>query len=165
MAESPLHVGMKESVSRRLSEEGYEVFFEPAFAPSRFLRWASYRPDLIGIRAGPSRQEYVLVECETRPSTRKLSSKNFRSVEVRLRLNSRFSLRRVLVIPRGTLASVDSSVRLLWEVWIYDKGALQTFPKAKADGPQPPAPVDNQPAPGQELLFTPLYQSATIAPK
>jgi len=130
MGESVLHLNMKESVSRELAEEGYSVFFEPPYAPSRFLSWVSYRPDLFGIRASPGRQEYALVECETRPSGRKLASKNFMSLDVQTRLNSYLSLRRILVVPRGTLACLDPSVRLSWETWIYENGRFQRFPRA-----------------------------------
>jgi hypothetical protein len=130
MGESVLHLRMKESVSRELAEEGYSVFFEPPYAPSKFLTWVSYRPDLFGIRASPGRQEYALVECETRPSGRRLASKNFRSVDVQTRLNSDLSLRRILVVPRGKLAGVDPSVRRSWETWIYEGGGFQRFPRA-----------------------------------
>jgi hypothetical protein len=121
---------MKESASRQLAGEGYSIFEEPSYAPSRFMSWVSYRPDLFGIRASAGRQEYALVECETRPSARRLAAKNFRSVDVQTRLNSELSLRRILVVPRGTLASVDSSVRRSWETWIYDGGRFQRFPRA-----------------------------------
>jgi hypothetical protein len=121
---------MKESVWRELVAEGYSVFFEPPYAPSRFLSWTSYRPDLLGIRDSAARQEYAFVECETRPSGRRLASKNFRSVEVQTRLNAEMHVRGILVVPRGRLASVDSSVRLSWETWIYGEGAFQRFPKA-----------------------------------
>lgn len=137
MGESVLHLNMKESVSRELAEEGYSVFFEPLHAPSMFLSWVSYRPDLFGIRASPGRQEYALVECETRPSARKLASKNFKSVDVQTGLNSDLSLRRILVVPRGTLACLDPSVRRSWETWIYENGSLQRFPRAF--GATPPA--------------------------
>jgi hypothetical protein len=82
------------------------------------------------MRAGAGRQEYALVECETRPSGRRLASKNFRSVDVQTRLDSELSLRMILVVPRGTLARLDSSVRRLWETWIYDGGGFQRFPRA-----------------------------------
>ena len=121
---------MKESASRELAEEGYSVFFEPPYAPSRFLTWVSYRPDLFGIKASAGRQEYALVECETRPSTSRLGSKNFRSVDVQTRLNSDLSLRRILVVPRGKLSGVDPSVRRSWETWIYEGGRFQRFPRA-----------------------------------
>jgi hypothetical protein len=123
---------MKEGVSRELTDEGYAVFFEPSYAPSRFLSWAAYRPDLFGIRSSAGKQEYVFVECETRPSGRRLASKNFRSVDVQTRLNSDLSLRLILVVPRGTLASVDSSVRLSWEMWIYEETCFLMFPRAGA---------------------------------
>ena len=123
---------MKESVSRELERGGIRRLFEPPYAPSRFLSWASYRPDLFGIRASAGRQEYAFVECETRPSGRRLASKNFRSVDVQTRLNSDLSLRLILVVPRGTLARVDSSVRRSWEMWIYEDGGFQRFPRAAA---------------------------------
>jgi len=138
MAESALHLRMKESVSRELAEEGYSVFFEPPQAPSRFLSWASYRPDLLGIRASAGRQEYALVECETRPSGRRLASKNFKSVDVQTRLNSDLSLRMILVVPRGTLARLDSSVRRSWETWIYNSGCFQRLPRAFDGAPSAP---------------------------
>jgi hypothetical protein len=131
MGESFLHRQMKESVSRELAEEGYSVFQEPPYAPSRFMTWASYRPDLFGIRASTERQEYALVECETKPSTRKLAAKNFRSVDVQTRLNSELSVRRILVVPRGMLAAVDSSVRRTWEMWIYEGMTFKRFPRVR----------------------------------
>jgi hypothetical protein len=130
MGESVLHLRMKESVSKELAEEGYSVFFEPPYAPSRFLSWVSYRPDLFGIRASPERQEYALVECETKPSVRRLASKNFMSLDVQTRLNSELSLRRILVVPRGTLARLDPSVRRSWETWIYEGSGFQRFQMA-----------------------------------
>ncbi len=133
MGESFLHCNMKEGASRELAGEGYSVFFEPPYAPSRFLTWESYRPDLFGIKATAERQEYVLVECETRPSGRRLDSKNFRSLEVQTRLNSVLSLRRILVVPRGALARLDSSVRRSWEVWIFGGGTFLKFPRVCDD--------------------------------
>jgi len=155
LGESILHRRMKESVWRELVGEGYSVFFEPPYAPSRFLSWASYRPDLFGMRGSAARQEYALVECETRPSGRRLASKNFRSVEVQTRLNSEMSVRRVLVVPRGTLASVDSSVRLSWETWIYEGGLFQKFPMA-CEAPRTLWPDRSRTEPRDELLFTSL---------
>jgi len=131
MAESLLHRRMKESVSRELTGEGYSVFEEPPYAPSRFLSWVSYRPDIFGIRASIEKQEYVLVECETRPSSRRLAAKNFKSMDVQTRLNSELSVRRILVVPRGTLARVESSVRLTWETWIYEGERFERFPRAR----------------------------------
>jgi hypothetical protein len=130
MVESDLHRRMKERVSRQLAEEGYALFFEPPYAPSRFLTWASYRPDILGIRASAGMQEYALVECETRPSSRRLDSKNFRSVEVQTRLNSELHLRLIVVVPRGTLRGLDPSVRRSWETWVFEGHGLQMFPRA-----------------------------------
>ena len=140
MGESTLHLRMKESVSRELLDEGYSVFFEPPYAPSSFLSWVSYRPDLFGIRRSPGRQEYALVECETRPSARRLASKNFLSLDVQTRLDSDLFLRRILVVPRGTLARLDPSVRRSWETWIYEKGGFQRFRRARDVTPTAPRP-------------------------
>jgi hypothetical protein len=129
LGESILHRRMKESVSRELAEEGYSVFQEPPYAPSRFMSWVSYRPDLFGIRATAERQEYAFAECETKPSGRRMAAKNFRSVDVQTRLNSELSVRRILVVPRGTLAFVDSSMRRAWETWIYGDGRFQRYPR------------------------------------
>lgn len=128
--ESALHRLMKGAASRELAGEGYTVFFEPPVAPSRFLSWEAYRPDVLGVRATGATQDYAIVECETRPSARRLSSKNFLSVEVQTRLNSDLSFRRILVVPRGSLACVQPSVRLEWEVWVHEGGALRKFPRA-----------------------------------
>jgi hypothetical protein len=130
MPESPLHLRMKEFASRELEREGYSIFAEPAWAPSRFLTWRGYRPDLFGMIFGGGRQDYVIVECETRPSEKKLSAKNFLSVSIQSRLDSRLSLRRILVVPRGTLGRVDSSVRYMWETWIFEGSGFQVFPAA-----------------------------------
>jgi hypothetical protein len=128
---------MKERASLELARDGYSTFFEPPFAPSWFLRWSSYRPDVFGMRTGRGRQDYALVECETRPSSRRLESKNFRTVQIQGTINSEVSLRRILVIPRGTLRRVGTSTRLSWEMWIYEAGSFQQFPSA-SERPGPP---------------------------
>ena len=133
VGESVLHLQMKEMASRELAGEGYLVFYEPPFAPSWYMQWRAYRPDLFGVRTAPDRQEYALVECETRPSTRRLVAKNFKSVDVQTRLHSQLSLRRILVVPRGRMACVDPSVRLAWEMWIYEGERFQRFPRVGGD--------------------------------
>lgn len=140
MGESVLHLRMKEDASRQLAGEGYSIFFEPPYAPSRFMNWVAYRPDLFGMRVSAGRQEYALVECETRPSSRRLASKNFRSVEIQTMLNFDTALRRILVVPRGTLAKVHSSVRFSWETWIYEGHGFLRFPRAR-EATIPAAPL------------------------
>lgn len=123
---------MKEMVSRELTKEGYAVFYEPPYSPSRFMTWASYRPDLFGIRSSAGRQEYALVECETRPSGRRLASKNFKSVDIQTRLDDDLCVRRILVVPRGKLSNLESSVRRYWETWIFEGRSFQRFPMASS---------------------------------
>jgi hypothetical protein len=131
MGESVLHLQMKQRVSRELADEGYLVFEEPPFAPSWYMRWTAYRPDLFGVKTNaPGVQEYVLVECETRPSTRRLVAKNFKSVEIQARLHSELSLRQILVVPWGRLAGLDPSIRLAWEMWVYEGTTFRRYPRA-----------------------------------
>lgn len=128
---------MKAGASLELTRDGYTVFVEPPFAPSMFLEWSSYRPDILGIRRRSAKEEYALVECETKPSKRRLDSKNFRSVEVQSRIDyESSSLRRILVVPRGTLRMLEPSVRFLWEMWIFEGGrTFQQFPVANTVPP------------------------------
>lgn len=133
--ESELHRKMKESVRGALIQEGYKVYLEPQFDPSSFLTWEFYRPDMLGVRVADGKQKYAIVECETRPSGRRLATKNYRSLRAQTRLNSELQLRRILVIPRGTLARLDPSVRLSWETWIFAEGSFQLLPQVV---PAPP---------------------------
>lgn len=128
--ESALHRSMKERASRELEREGYSVFFEPPSSPSRFMSWGAYRPDVFGVRTGAETQDYALVECETRPSGRRLGSKDFRSVRLQAQLNREPALRMILVIPRGTLGRLEPSLRLTWETWVFGEGGVLRLPRA-----------------------------------
>ena len=116
---------MKRACALELVRQGYWVYPEPLWPPCRRLWWASYRPDLLGVRSSSSRQDYAFVECETNPSTRRLLAKNYLSVELQDQLDVPCSLRRVLAIPRGTLHRLEASLRYSWETWIFGNGLLK----------------------------------------
>ncbi len=124
MAESDLHRRLKESVSRELQKEGYSIFEEPIFSPSPSVGWCRYRPDLFGAKTNQEGEDFVLVECETRPSTKKLISKNFQGVWLQTHISHANHMRRILAIPPGTLRGLDLRVRREWEIWIVEHGIL-----------------------------------------
>ena len=109
---------MKAMVKGELERDRFAVVEEPSYPPGKKLRWTSYRPDLLGYRAEGGEEEVVLVECETHPNMRRLMSKNASSVWFQPHLFRRGAVRRVLVIPKGRLKSVDLRIRDRWEVWV-----------------------------------------------
>jgi hypothetical protein len=118
MVESEVHRSMKSLVREDLEHDRYVVIEEPGFLPGSRVSWSSYRPDLLGYRANGGTEEVVLVECETHPNMRRLWAKNFSSVWFQPYLFRQGSVRRILVVPRGRLRSVDMSIRKGWEVWV-----------------------------------------------
>ena len=132
MGESDLHRIMKAAAALELSSQGYSICLEPLWPPHG-ISWESYRPDVFGIRRTASRQDFALVECETRPSTRKLLHKNYGTIELQDRLDLDSTLRRVIVIPRGTLDRLATSIRFSWETWIFG-GSFLKLPLAASQG-------------------------------
>ena len=137
MAESAVHRSMKAIVRVELERDRYEVMEEPLFPPGRRLKWSSYRPDLLGYRRDSESEELVLVECETSPSMRKIRGKNHRSVSLQSFLFRTSSVRRILVVPQGTLGSLDMKVRREWEVWVVGRRGLldRALPIGKPSAP------------------------------
>lgn len=131
LTESSLHRSLKSRVTEELVNEGYEVFREPNLPPTSLMAWSRYRPDLLAVRARAGREDIVMVECETRPSTRRMNSKNFRSVQLQSKIHLECNLKRILVVPRGKFAALDSKFRLLWEIWIASDESFQKFPPAR----------------------------------
>ena len=130
VAESSLHRSLKSRVTEELVHDGYNVFREPLFPPTSLMAWSRYRPDLLAVRAREGREDFVMVECETRPSTRRMNSKNFRSVQLQSKIHLKSNLKRILVVPRGKLNALDSKLRLLWEIWLASDTGFQKFPLA-----------------------------------
>jgi hypothetical protein len=123
-----LHRGMKAVVASELTKEGYEVVEEPLWPPNRLVSWEAYRPDLLGIAQTDSREEYALVECETRPTTKRLLAKNIWRVELQARIDRKPRLRRILVVPRGKLGALDLKLRRSCEIWVTDNADVLKIP-------------------------------------
>jgi hypothetical protein len=124
VAESELHRAMKETVRRRLSEEGFVTMEEPLFPPSRRISWSNYRPDLLGFRRRGGREEIALVECETRPNMKRFRSKNYSSVWFQPSVLSEGGVKKILAVPRGALGAVDRQIMREWEVWVIGPGVI-----------------------------------------
>jgi len=118
VAESEVHRSMKAIVRSELEKERYAVVEEPLYPPGKKASWDSYRPDLLGYRSEGGVEELVLVECETHPNMKRFGTKNHSSVWFQPYLFRRGSVRRILAVPQGKLASVDMRVRTQWEVWV-----------------------------------------------
>lgn len=131
MAESSVHRSMKAIVRAELELERYAVVEEPLFPPGRKVSWTSYRPDFLGYRSERGTEELVLVECETKPSMMRFSSKNHSSVWFQPYLFSRGSVRRILAVPQGKLRTVDMRLRNKWEI-----GSLVRPVPCRRSGPQ-----------------------------
>jgi hypothetical protein len=117
---------MKSIVRRELEREGYEVMEEPPFPPVDWVSWASYRPDLLGFRVTSGAEEVVVVECETRPSTMKMMSKNHGSLSFQPTISGQGSMRKLLAVPQGRLRGLDMVLRREWEIWVLGREAPLT---------------------------------------
>ena len=149
--ESELHRSMKGVMRTELESEGYFVFEEPLFPPTRRLSWSGYRPDLLGFRRDGCGEEVVIVECETRPNMKRFTSKNHTSVSFQASIISEGRVRRILAIPRGRLHAVDLRIRAGWEVWIL--GAARPFEKLmRLEGKRLPSEI----VPPSEAAATPV---------
>ncbi len=120
MAESELHRRLKADVSRELQKDGYSIYHEPAYSPLPGVGWSAYRPDLFGQKDCSDGEDFVLVECETQPSMRKLAIKSSSRIWMQSHINHADRLRRILAIPPGTLKKLDTKIRWNWEIWIVD---------------------------------------------
>lgn len=130
MAESQVHRSMKAIVRSELEHEDYAVVEEPLFPPGRRVSWSSYRPDLLGYRSRNGAEEVVLVECETHPNMRRLRAKRHGTVWFQPYLFRRGSLRKILAVPQGRLASVDMGIRDEWEIWVVGGSSpMERFPR------------------------------------
>jgi hypothetical protein len=129
VAESELHRRLKDDVSRELQKDGYSIFYEPLFPPLPGIGWFSYRPDLFGQRESPDGEDFVLVECETKPSMRKMAVKNSSRIWMQTHISHTDRLRRILVIPPGNLRRLDPRLRYNWEIWIAVEERIRRIPQ------------------------------------
>lgn len=123
MPESELHRSMKRIIREDLEREDYRVVEEPLFSPAPWMHWECYRPDLLGLRSDDRSEQVVIVECETRPSMKRFVSKNYKSFWFEPSVIREGSIRRILAIPRGKLASLNLELRRGWEIWVMGSTA------------------------------------------
>ena len=132
--ESSTHRHMKQIMREELEGEGLSVVEEPFFPPADWISWSTYRPDLLGFRQRESREELAIVECETRPNMKRFASKNYSSLWFQPSILKEGSLRRILAVPRGKLASVNLRLRSGWEIWVIGKsGPTEKLPALASD--------------------------------
>lgn len=118
VAESDLHRSMKSMVRSDLEVENYRVLEEPLYPPASWIHWEAYRPDLLGLRSDDATEQVVIAECETHPNMRRFTAKNYSSLWFEPSVVRQGSIRRVLAVPRGKLATLDMRLRARWEIWV-----------------------------------------------
>ena len=70
--EGRLHKLLKNSAGKELEAQNYRLYFEPLESPLDRLSWHSYRPDILGVLLDECDLRVVLVECETKPSYKRV---------------------------------------------------------------------------------------------
>lgn len=110
---------------RTLRKDGYTIYPEPEYSPTQYLSWFGYRPDVFGVKSGDGADEYVFVECETKPRLKRILSKNYPSISIQTKLAQDTRSRMILAIPSGTLRHLDTQVRKQWEIWIINQRAFK----------------------------------------
>jgi hypothetical protein len=115
---------MKAVARQELEKEMYSVVEEPLYPPARWMSWETYRPDLLGYKQSATGEQVAIVECETRPNTRRVRSKNYASLWFQPTLYREGSIRRILAVPRGKLGSLDLRLRSDWEIWVLGGNGL-----------------------------------------
>jgi len=89
------------------------------------LFWQSYRPDILATKNTENLFEVVLVECETKPTKRRvvvkmLTIQNNLALQKRLFENTKFNP--ILAIPPHNLAKIlCCEVRNFWTIWIINE--------------------------------------------
>ena len=121
--ESRLHELLKKAVFEELEKKGYNLYLEPLESPLQRLSWSKYRPDVFGVFSDDVESRFILVECETDPTIKRMKgklSKIRHSLTIQKKLNERnILLLLLLAIPSGFLHRVNySDIRRFWEIWI-----------------------------------------------
>ncbi|MBN2259711.1 MAG: hypothetical protein JW702_04165 [Clostridiales bacterium] len=124
MTESNFHKLLKQIVAKELKVQDFTTYEEPLESRYNNLWWTSYRPDVLGTKNIENSFEVVLVECETKPTKKRILEKmtiiqNNLFLQKRLFQNVHFIP--LLVIPSFSLAKILSEeVRNFWEIWIVN---------------------------------------------
>jgi hypothetical protein len=129
VTESWLHRSMKRIVRAELESDDYQVMEEPLFPPASWVHWERYRPDLLGLRSDDTCERLAIAECETHPSMRRFTAKNYDSLWFEPSVLREGSIRRILAVPRGKLSALDLTLRHGWEIWVVGQtGTMLKIP-------------------------------------
>jgi hypothetical protein len=115
---------MKSTVAKELEKRNFTTFQEPLESPYNHLWWHSYRPDVLATKNSGNKLQVVLVECETKPTKKRVLLKietiqNNLTLQKRLFENTKFLP--ILVIPPFNLAKILCfELRTFWEIWILN---------------------------------------------
>lgn len=135
--ESGLHGALKEAAYGRLRDGGFRIYFEPSQSPCPEVGWSSFRPDLFAVRLSRELKEFVLVECETHPSSSSLREKSIKlllHLWLQTDLATPIAFDYVIAMPKGS-AHHAFGFRELWDLWIVDvkrKSVVESIPRIGA---------------------------------
>ncbi|MEJ2127074.1 MAG: hypothetical protein P8X84_06195 [Candidatus Bathyarchaeota archaeon] len=124
MTEGNFHKLLKQIIAKELEKQKFTTYEEPLESPYNNLWWRSYRPDVLATKNIETSFEVVLVECETKPTKKRILEKmttiqNNLFLQKRLFQNVHFIP--LLVIPSFSLAKIlCEEVRNFWEIWIVN---------------------------------------------
>lgn len=133
--ESKFHKLLKQIVSNELKKNHFITYEEPLESPYNNLWWQSYRPDVFATRNTERTFEVVLVECETKPSKRRVLTKMSiiqNNLTFQKRLFEKTEFHPILAIPPHNLTKIlCSNVKNFWTIWIINKLGIisQKIPK------------------------------------
>ena len=123
--ESYLHKLLKQTVAKELKNHQFTTYEEPLESPYNHLWWCSYRPDVLATKNIERLFEVVLVECETKPTKKRILHKMEiiqKNMFFQKRLFENVHFIPLLVIPSFSLAKIlCEEVRNFWEIWIVNR--------------------------------------------
>jgi hypothetical protein len=123
--EGTLHKLHKQTVADELKKQNYRIHFEPWESPIDLFWWQSYKPDILAVKQTDSGRRIILVECETKPSHKRVLYKTKqiqKNLAIQRQLFENTTILPLLVIPPNNLKKVFlSSVRKFWEIWIVSQ--------------------------------------------
>jgi hypothetical protein len=123
--ESHLHKHLKHTIAQELQRKNYTLYFEAHCSPFSRLLWNSYCPDILGVLENKNSLKIILVECETKPTKKRVIKKTIQIKQVlslQKRLNEKHVILPLLAIPAMNLYKVNGKeIRNFWEIWIINQ--------------------------------------------
>jgi hypothetical protein len=123
--EGTLHKLHKQTVAEELQKQNYGIHFEPWESPLNLLWWQAYKPDILAIKQTMSSRRIVLVECETKPTRKRVLTKTRqikKNLAIQKQLFTDTMILPLLIIPPNNLQKIMfSPIRKFWEIWIISQ--------------------------------------------